>query len=223
MKVPKLVVAIAFLMVLPIKAQDISTHLKSDKSLNQLYSALEIESFSSMVKYTDSVVLAYGKTDNVEIAYHIFLDSLRVRNENGKEHDQAIDEIKKYEFLDSLDSTVVNDIWSYESSFSGGMRLKDTVVYNLINFKSISLVPDSRFTQYLQKPGPMSLYYKELGQTINAIANLSAGDYFRFIDNHRNFDFTISKNRLWASIFILSMEETYFKKFERWQTINQHN
>ena len=48
------------------------------------------------------------------------------------------------------------------------------------------------------------------------VGGFSAADSNWFPRNHSAFDFTIPKNRLWAAIYILRMEETYEMKMDRY-------
>ena len=69
---------------------------------------------------------------------------------------------------------------------------------------------------YLQRIGEEDDYYKSEKETIKMAGGLAPTTKAWFLKNHTEFDFTIPKNRLWATIFILAIEEPHDKKMERY-------
>jgi len=69
---------------------------------------------------------------------------------------------------------------------------------------------------YLEEVGKEDSYFQGIYKNFENVGGFSAGDAGWFPRNHSIFDFTIPKNRLWAVIYILSMEETYEMKLDRY-------
>ena len=69
---------------------------------------------------------------------------------------------------------------------------------------------------YLEAIGKEDSYFQTIRENFENFGGFSVDDAIWFPKNHNAFDFTITKNRLWAAIFILGMEETYEMKLDRY-------
>ena len=73
---------------------------------------------------------------------------------------------------------------------------------------------------YLEKIGKDDPFFKKVREDYENIGNLSASLYPLFPKGHSNFDFNIPKNRLWATIYLLRIEEPIEKKLDRYKKNN---
>ena len=69
---------------------------------------------------------------------------------------------------------------------------------------------------YMEKLGKTDDYFKEWQEIISVAGSISAGMAIWFPVHHHKFNFNIPKYRLWAAIFLLSIEEPTHKKMERY-------
>lgn len=195
-----------------------SIDISTDTSLTKVFNQAEIQGLESIIRYADNMVLnRTDKTDTTE-AYHNFLEEIALFYDaisHTSEYTMAFEENTKYTFLESLDTSVFDAVWIFETEMER-IFYKDTVYRNLKNFKTLRLKAFSKYMDYLKVIGKDDPYFKSQQQLMEIVGNLSAGSVYEFAKNHRNFDFTIPKNRLWAAIYLINREESYYKKLDRY-------
>jgi hypothetical protein len=194
--------------------------LDSDKYLNDTFSKSEIKEIGKMISYVDNMVLSNVETKDINYAYHQFLDRLEKTIQDSSRFLVPFEEEEKYQFLESLDSTVYKEFW-HMSNHVRMARYKDTIYKDLENYKNLSLSPVGRYKDYLEKVGENDEFFKSLEENIELLGDLPTGTAMWFPKNHHKFDFSILKNRLWVVVYILRIEEHHDKKMERY--IKQKN
>ena len=192
--------------------------LKGDESISKIFNLSEIKGLESMVYYVDSMVVKERDEAKIDRAYHRFFDSIA----QSTKYQPPLQENEKYQFLNSLDSIQFGAVWRYNTD-SGIIRTRDTVYRNLDNFIELTIKPYGKYMDYLEEVGKQDPYFKKLHYHFEAVGNLSAGDYYWFLKNHSLFDFAIPKNRLWAVVFILRMEDTFEVKLDRYLSKEKGN
>ena len=80
----------------------------------------------------------------------------------------------------------------------------------------MDLSRSGRYVDYLEKIGGEDAYYKSVKESLEAAGAFTASIAASFLKIHNELDFTIPKNRLWAAIYILRIEEHHDKKMERY-------
>lgn len=189
-----------------------SIDLTTDTTLTKFFNETEVESLASMIEFVDEMVLMKTNTTHANDAYHLYFEE-RARTENFS---APFKEIEKYKFLDAMDASTFNAIWTFEGYKNTVIHLNDTVYSNFEGLKELKLLYDSTYMDYLEDIGKEDSYFKSLRELMAAVGNMSAGTAFEFPRDHANFDFNIPKNRLWAAIFLLTPEENYGLKLERY-------
>ncbi len=188
-------------------------NLQSDKDLNEVFTKNELNEIEKMIHYVDDRVIEITGNKDIEQAYHQLLDKLLYPIEDGSVYLVPFDEEEKYEFLQSLDTTVFNEFWTIE-------RVRKAVYQDSIyedGYQFLELNSSGRYvTDYLERIGKDDDYYKSEKETIELAGGLAPTIVAWFLKNHNEFDFTIPKNRLWATIFVLRIEEPHDKKMERY-------
>jgi hypothetical protein len=81
---------------------------------------------------------------------------------------------------------------------------------------SIDLNNSGEFVRLIHDLGINNEYYKDLYSAIEISGGLSPTVVAGFLNNHKDFDFNNSKDRLWAAIFLLTLEESVEKKVKRY-------
>ncbi len=190
-----------------------SFDLKSDKHLNNVFSDNELKEIEKMINYVDDRVIEITGNKDIEQAYHQLLDKLLQPIDDSSTYLVPFEEEKKFKFLESLDSKVFNEFWTI-----GRVRkavYQDSIYEDGYQFLELSI--NGRYVDdYLQRIGEEDDYYKSEKETIKMAGGLAPTTKAWFLKNHTEFDFTIPKNRLWATIFILAIEEPHDKKMERY-------
>lgn len=185
--------------------------LRSDKSISKIFSEKEIKGLELMMRYVDNMVSEGKKTNNFNSAYHLFLEKIA----QSTEYYAPFKETEKYQFLRGLDSVQFSAVWRFETDMKM-LFIRDAIYRNLNDFPQLVLKPFSKYMDYLEEVGKEDTYFNGIQKNFEAVGGFSAGDANWFPRNHSEFDFTITKNRLWAVIFVLGMEETYDMKLDRY-------
>uniref|UniRef100_UPI0032165F35 hypothetical protein n=1 Tax=uncultured Draconibacterium sp. TaxID=1573823 RepID=UPI0032165F35 len=120
-----------------------------------------------------------------------------------------------------MDSIVFNEFWRLSKGVKA-VRYKDSVYYNVENYKKLKLKPVGRYFDYLKKLGKDDEFFKSVHEAMEVAGDLSAGTAVTFPMKHQNLDFTIPKNRLWVAVFLLRIEEHSDKKMEKYFTGKKH-
>jgi hypothetical protein len=139
------------IMVLLSSACTQNQSLTTDKTISEIFTNEEINGLQRMLDYTDSIVVSKTKVENIENAYHEYLN-LIAKSLKDSSDILNIDEIEKYKFLESIDKSAFNAVFSMEYSIERA-RYKDTILTNLENIKSLSLNIGGKYIEYLEKLG----------------------------------------------------------------------
>jgi hypothetical protein len=159
----------------------------------------------------DNIVLNKENKVDANEAYQLYFEEIA----QAPEHIVPFKENIKYQFLKSLDSVQFASVWAFSHDVSI-IKYRDSLYRNLDNFTTLHLKPYSKYMDYIEEVGKEDTYFKSLRKQMDDVGNLSASSAYWFPKNHANFDFNIPKNRLWVAIFLLSTEESYETKLDRY-------
>ena len=187
--------------------------LQSDKDLNKVFTENELKEIEKMIHYVDDRVVEITGNKDIEQAYHQLLDKLLHPIQDGPAYLVPFEEEEKYKFIQSLDTTVFNKFWTFGRV--GKAVYQDYIYEDGYQFLELSI--NGRYVaDYLERIGKQDDYYKSENETIKMAGGLAPTTKAWFLKNHSEFDFAIPKNRLWAAVFIFSIEEPHDKKMERY-------
>jgi hypothetical protein len=184
------------------------------RQIEKFFDKKEKKELVKIVSFVDSLVLSKTKSKEIEKAYHQYLDILHENAANGN-LEWAFDEKMKYNFLFNIDSTVFNKIW-FKSTTSRIVKTRDTTLYNPENFVSIDLNNTGDFVKFIHDLGKNNKYYKDFYGAIEISGGLPPSIVAGFLSNNKDFDFNNSNDRLWAAVFLLTLEESVEKKVKRY-------
>ncbi|TRX71016.1 hypothetical protein [Carboxylicivirga sp. M1479] len=194
--------------------------IETDELIAELFTKEEIQGLRLMINYTDSVVSCVNPNANIAMAYHEYLDmQIQMLEANGDLI--AISDLEKYHFLESINKSAFDAVFNMLND-ARRIKYKDTIVTNLTNFKQLTLSPNGKYSKYLIRLGEHDDFFKSFSSNLTAMGCMSASQFNWFIHNHKNFDFSEVKNRLFVSIFILRIEESYNKKIERYMKMKEY-
>ena len=187
--------------------------LKSDKHLTEIFTDNELKEIEKMISYVDDRVVEQIGNRDINGAYHQLLTEIDKTMQDCSRFFVPFDEEEKYEFLNSLDSTVFNEFWTFR-------RARKAVYQDSIYdyaYQSLELSINGRYvSDYLERIAKDDEYYKSVRETLKMAWGFSPTIAAWFLKNHDEFDFTLPKNRLWAVIYLLRIEEPHNKKMERY-------
>lgn len=186
-------------------------NLKSDKHLTEIFTDNELKEIEKMIHYVDNMVIENTGNKDIEQAYHQLFDEIDKTMQDSSKFLVPFEEEQKYKFLQSLDIKVFNEFWTFRRV--GKAMYQDSIYENGYQFLELSI--NGRYVaDYLERIGKQDDYYKSEIETIKMAGGLAPTTKAWFLKNHSEFDFTIPKNRLWATVFILSIEEPHDRKME---------
>ncbi len=185
--------------------------LENDSLIVKYFPDQDILELVKIISFVDSCVLSENKYSEIDRAYHYFLDSLFVVDDNIV----AIDEEKRNDFLFSIDKIVFDEIW-IKDTIARKIRTRDTVYVNLENFISFDLRNNGEYMGLLKELGNSNEYFKQVYEHAQNIGGLSPASTVGLIYYNHQFDFNEINMRLWAAILILTMEESLEKKLDRY-------
>lgn len=180
--------------------------MNSDKLLGETFNSIEIKSFESIINYMDRMVVDRTKTTDVNKAYHLFFDEISSAIKDSSKLIVPFEEKEKFDFLEKIDTTVFNAIWQ-KDKHPRTVKYQDTISTNLNKFKNLQFNSTGRYMEYLKKLGQTDEDFYKIHYAISVAGDLPPGTAIWFPLNNSKFDFNIVKNRLWAAIYILTMEK----------------
>lgn len=187
--------------------------LKS-KQIEKYFDKKERNELVKVISFVDSLVLLKTESKEIDKAYHQYLDLLLENAANGDLH-WAFEEKMKYNFLFNINSSVFLKIW-IKLTTSRIVKTRDTTLVNPENFISIDLNNTGEFVKLVRDLGEDNRYYNDFYNAIEITGSLSPSIVAGFLANHTEFDFNNRNDRLWAAIFLLTLEESVEKKVERY-------
>ena len=186
-------------------------HLKSDQYLTKIFTKNEISEIEKLISYVDNIIITQTGEKNINNAYHQFLNSV---NQSIKDSIilVPIEINKKYQFLESLDPVLLNDFFTLYNN-TESFNVEDSNDENNYEDKYLNFNPTGRYMDYLDLVSSNDDFYKTLKESIVLAGDIPFGTmFYYFPQNHQSFDFTIPKNRLFVSLFVLRLEKMANKK-----------
>jgi hypothetical protein len=136
------------------------------KALKKTFSEVQLRDIEIIAKYMESLVLYHHPKLDKSTAYHTFFDSLRINflETDSVDGQLAINELIKYDFLNSLDTSTFHTIWIDDSPLM--VRTRDTIIKNPPNYHSLDINNQGKVMNYLkrlgEKVGILSLFMRQL-------------------------------------------------------------
>lgn len=202
----------SFLLMSCIRNENVNTD-SSELVFKDFYTQQEIAEFDKILLFVDREVIKITGEEEFDRAYRQFFENMKMWNEDRSYF--TIDEKEKYAFLENLDPSVFNSVFSFSDTL-GRIYYKDTVLNNITGIKTLTLQPYGRFVKYLNRLGESNSMYKDIADVIDLAGDFPAGFYDGFASNHSKFDFNNRVDRLFAALLILRLEDSYEMKLDRY-------
>jgi hypothetical protein len=186
------------------------------KALKKTFSEVQLRDIEIIAKYMDSLVLYHHPKLDKSTAYHTFFDSLRINflETDSVDGQLAINELIKYDFLNSLDTSTFHTIWIDDSPLM--VRTRDTIIKNPPNYHSLDINNQGKVMNYLKRLGEKSRYFKSVHETIEMSGSIGPSLFAGMFYKHDYLDFNNIDDRFWAAIFYLTIEESIEQKINRY-------
>lgn len=193
--------------------------LEPDRYLSEVFTKQEIVEIEKMVRYADNrMAMLTGETDFAR-AYHVFFDRLAQSQASGGKWLIPFCDDEKYAFIESLDTTVAKEFWRITSTMRSA-RYQGKTYRNLENFRSLRL-NHGRYLNYIEYWANEDPFFQEVVAGIEVSGDFPTSQVAYFPTQHHKFDFEVPRYRLWAAVFVLSLEEHFDDKMERYLNKNK--
>lgn len=195
--------------------------IKPDEIAKEVFSPTELTGIIKMIQFADSIVCDKANTTDVNQAYHAYFESMEtyIEKEDKFPDYGLVKDSVKFKFFESLDKEAVDAIW-HISNNKRNLRYKDTTLTD-VPLKSLGLNLSGNYLDYMEHIGKSDSVYYHFHLSMMVSGDISPATVLWFNGVHENYDFTIFKNRLWATVFLLRMGDSLDEKIERY--LNEKN
>lgn len=194
--------------------------LEIDENAKEIFNQMELEGILEMIRFVDENIPGNSTDEDINEKYHTYFEELRTSMEKGEMITGLVKDSVKFKFLESLDKEALNSIWIISDS-KRNIRTKDTTLVNVRGIKSLQISVLGSYMNYLNKLGESDEFYRGLHQSIEISGDFPPSMLGLTIVKNREFDFSLFKDRLWATVFILQIGDTLEEKVERYLRDNK--
>ncbi len=187
-----------------------SNHIVPDEIAKEIFSPAELKGIEEMITYVDRQVSEITNTTDINESYHTYFDELE-----SFVFPAFIKDTTKFKFLETIDEEAFSTIWRIDDHKTM-VKTKDTVLTDLQGFKSLELNHQGKYLNYLKEIGKTDKWYAAQYEIIEIAGDISPATVAWFREHHQEFDFTLFKDRLWATVFLLRMGDPLEDKVERY-------
>jgi hypothetical protein len=185
-------------------------HIVPDEIAKEIFSPDELKGIEKMITYVDRQVSEITNETDINESYHTYFNELSFDVFPALVKDTA-----KFKFLETIDEEAFSTIWRMDDH-KRMVKTKDTVLTDLHGFKSLELNYNGKYLNYLKEIGKTDKRYAEIYESIEIAGDLSPSAVAWFRDHHQELDFTLFKDRLWATVLLLRMGDPLDEKVERY-------
>ncbi len=189
--------------------------LKVDVTAKEIFTSKELKGIKEMIKFVDRAVSQSVDTTDINQAYHIYFDTLGSFAEKGIMFPSLLKDSIKFKYLESIDKTAFDAIWQMDD-YVRILKYRDITLTDLHGFKTLFLNYEGKYLKYLKEIGKSDSHYAEIYNGIEIAGDIPPSIFGWFILSHQEFDFTLFKDRLWATVFLLRLGDPFEEKVERY-------
>jgi hypothetical protein len=189
--------------------------LKVDETAKMIFTATELKGIKEMIQFVDDAVADSTNAADINQAYHSCFDKLALYLVKGDFLPSLFKDSIKFKYLETIDKTAFDAIWRIDD-YVRMVRYRDTILTDLYGFTTLILNYQGKYISYLKKLGKSDSHYAYIHNQIEIAGEMSAAFYSWVPMYHQEFDFTLFKDRLWATVFLLSLDDPFEEKVERY-------
>ncbi|GAB1450186.1 hypothetical protein MASR2M47_02420 [Draconibacterium sp.] len=191
-----------------------SEELVVDEAAKKIFTTTEMKGIEEMIKFVDGVVSDSTNVADINQAYHAYFEKYKSYVENGFLPALLKDSIK-FKYLETIDKTAFDAIWRIDD-FVRKIRYKDTLLTDIHGFKTLELNYMGKYLMYLKEIGKTDSRYAAFHETIEITGDFPVSATIYFPSHHHEYDFTLFKDRLWATVYLLNRGDPSEEKVERY-------
>jgi hypothetical protein len=189
--------------------------LKVDKTAKMIFTSTELKGIKEMIQFVDGLVSDSTDIEDINHAYHAYFNNCKSYIEAGTFYPALLKDSVKFEFLETIDKTAFDAIWRIDDSVRK-IRFRTLALDSVIGIKTLELNYLGKYLKYLEETGSADSRYDGIFETIEIAGDISPSTATWFPMHHVEFDFSLFKDRLWATVFLLRMGDPLEEKVERY-------
>ncbi len=192
-----------------------SEKLIIDETAKTIFTATELKGIGEMIRYVDDAVSNSVDATDINQAYHAFFDQLGEFVKKGEIYPSLFKDSIKFEYLETIDKTAFDAIWRIDDSVRK-IRYKDSILTDVHGFKILEINIQGKYLNYLKAIGKTDSYYESVYNTFEIAGDMPIATHAWFPMHHKEFDFSLFKDRLWATVLLLRFGDPIEEKVERY-------
>jgi len=175
--------------------------IENDLLLKKHFNSTELRGLSDIIAFTDSIVLSKNTNKNVKKAYKYYLDS--IFNRYASRNSIAFSIENKNSLFVKISPDLFAKIWKKKPK----SNRKKAKSYNFEIDNSIKFNAFGGYMKYIKELSEQDKKYESINNVINAVGSLGMPTITEILRHRAVFDHDNIHDRLWISIFLLSIDD----------------
>ncbi len=189
--------------------------LKVDFAAKEIFTSKELKGIKEMIKFVDGVVSDSTNVADINQAYHLYLENYKSYVDAGTFFPALLKDSIKFKYLENMDKDTSEAIWRIDDSVKK-IRFKTLALDDVKGIKTLELNYFGKYLKYLKEIGKTDSQYADFHKMIEISGDIPVSLATWFPTHHQEFDFTLFKDRLWATVFLLRLGDPFEEKVERY-------
>ncbi|MBL7970315.1 MAG: hypothetical protein JNL03_02235 [Prolixibacteraceae bacterium] len=208
--IPMLIVLMMFQNCVPA-----NKGLIPDETAQQIFTPAELKGLDEMIRFVDSKVAENKSLTDVNQVYRAYFDQFSSSVSGGKMFPALLTDSVKFKFLETLGKESFSSVWKLDDHVQM-VRYKDTTLTDLHDFKTLGINNQGKYLRYLKEIGKSDSLYSHLYKSMETAGDIPPSVVGWYPAQHKEIDFTLFKNRLWAAVFLLRMGDPLEERVEKY-------
>ncbi|MEL7587223.1 MAG: hypothetical protein AAGU19_10970 [Prolixibacteraceae bacterium] len=184
------------------------TKLIADETARKIFSPEELNGIGKMISFVDSLIVDQTKLEDINEAYHAYFSI-------DEFYPGLVKDSVKFKFLETVGKEAFDAIWTMSDS-AKLVHYKGTTLVDLHGFKTLGLNYRGKYRSYMKEVGKTDSLHAVLNDAIEVAGDIPPSVYASFFEDHKKLNFSLFKDRLWTTVFILSMGDPLEERVERY-------
>lgn len=189
--------------------------LVPDETAQNIFTPTELKGLDEMIRFVDSKVAENKSLTDMNQVYQAYFDQFSSSVSGGKMFPVLLKDSVKFRFLDTMGKESFSTVWKIDD-YVPMVRYKDTTLTDLEGFMTLGINDQGKYLTYLKEIGKSDSLYSHLYKSIETAGDIPPSVVGWYPAQHKEIDFTLFKNRLWAAVFLLRMGDPLEERVEKY-------
>lgn len=184
--------------------------LDVDENGKFVFTQSELQGILKMIQLVDETITHKTGIPEIEKAYHYYFEELKGLALCGKVFPVFITDSIKFRFLKDMNKDSFDAIWKFYDVIPSEREHLSSQTKTILGLNL-----QGNFIKYLEKTGESDLRFKDFLDIIQAAGDISPSLIVWVPVHHEEFDFSLFKTRLWATVLLLRCYSGFQKELNR--------